>query len=151
MRPLTLGHFASMASLSALFFVSFMLTSFTSAQIACHYCGIEKLCPLPYDVKDILSDGSSSNKKFCNKACMKFDGVAEDSKRVLVRDCAPDDMDKNECEEEKEWFGATGTICYCNAENCNPAGRLRQSVGTVVAAALGLVAVALAAANWQIN
>ena len=90
--------------------------------------------------------GGSSNKKFCKKACMKFDGIAEDGKRVLVRDCAPNDMDKNECEEEKEWFGATGSICYCNAENCNPAApRLRQDSLLALLATLTATILAMAA------
>lgn len=149
MRPLTMAHLSTMTAYSALFFVMFMMSSFTSADIACHYCGIERLCPLPYDIKDILNeDGTtSSNKKYCKKACMKFDGVAEDGKRVLVRDCAPDDMDKNECEEEKEWFGATGSICYCNAENCNPATRVKTD-RTVMAVALVAGLVSLLAAYF---
>ena len=51
---------------------------------------------------------------------MKFDGYADaDSSRVVVRDCG--DTDTNVCKDGSTWFSASGTICTCNTEYCNPA------------------------------
>ena len=103
-------------------------TGEASAEIQCHYCGLEKLCPLPYTEKNIKSTVDDDdnqeirmNRKTCPKSCIKFDGFADDGKRVLVRDCSADNLDTNECKTDQEFFGAKGTLCYCNAENCNGA------------------------------
>ena len=81
-----------------------------SGVIDCHYCGIRKLCTLPYD-------DSFSEKISCAKSCMKFDGFAEDGKRVLVRSCGFEDT--NTCNKTIQWHGSKGEKCICNAENCN--------------------------------
>ena len=52
---------------------------------------------------------------------MKFDGNAEDGKRVLVRSCGKEDT--NICNKTTPWHGSIGEKCICNAENCNNAER----------------------------
>lgn len=83
-----------------------------SGDIECHYCGIRKLCTLPYEKE-------FSEKITCTKSCMKFDGNAEDGKRVLVRSCGVEDT--NVCNKTTNWHGSTGEKCICNAANCNGA------------------------------
>ena len=83
------------------------------ANIDCHYCGLRKLCPLPY--RD-----DEAEKVSCAKSCMKFDGYSEtDNKRVLIRSCGEEDV--NRCSKNSTWFGARGEMCLCNAANCNSA------------------------------
>ena len=83
-----------------------------SGEIECHSCGIRKLCSLPYNEE-------FAEKLTCKTACMKFDGNAEDGKRVLVRTCGLEDT--NACNKTTEWHGAKGETCICNAANCNKA------------------------------
>ena len=57
----------------------------------------------------------------CPKSCLKFDGYA-DGQRVIVRDCADSELD--ECSEEPQQYAntrATGTLCTCMGDKCNPA------------------------------
>ena len=99
-----------------------VLISQTSADIPCHYCGHQDLCPLPYiDKNRPESEDSVKLKKMCPKACLKFDGFAPDGKRVIIRDCAAEGKDTNECEDLQEYSGASGQMCVCNAANCNRA------------------------------
>ena len=64
--------------------------------------------------------GLSTYRVTCAKSCMKFDGYSEtDSKRVLIRSCGEQDI--NKCSKNSTWFGAKGEMCLCNAENCNTA------------------------------
>ena len=44
-----------------------VLTGFAEGKIECHYCGIRKLCTLPYDPK-------TAEFINCPVSCMKFDG-----------------------------------------------------------------------------
>ena len=92
-------------------------------KIDCHYCGIRKLCTLPYI-------DTSSEKITCDKSCMKFDGEAPDGKRVLVRSCGFEDT--NICNKTTEWNGSRGEKCICNAENCNTASTINFSVGRII-------------------
>lgn len=62
---------------------------------------------------------------------MKFDGYSEDDgKRVVVRDCTKDDQDINKCDDHQKYIGAIGTMCYCNADNCNGAERNVRLIST---------------------
>ena len=80
--------------------------------IPCHYCGIKGLCPLPYDAED-----EDNQYITCPNSCMKFDGY-NDNGRIIVRECSEKNL--NQCDEDQEYFGAKGTLCICNGENCNP-------------------------------
>ena len=108
-----------------------------SAEIECHSCGIRKLCSLPYnaDYAETIT---------CKKACMKFDGYAEDGKRVLVRTCGLEDT--NACNKTTEWHGSKGVTCICNAANCNIANSnyftLKQIFHNITISLL---------IGWQIN
>ena len=93
-----------------------------SGVIDCHYCGIRKLCTLPYD-------DSFSEKISCAKSCMKFDGFAEDGKRVLVRSCGFEDT--NICNKTTQWHGSKGEKCICNAENCNSSNSKYSNVSNI--------------------
>jgi hypothetical protein len=96
--------------------------------------------PLPYvDANRPETDETVVAKKTCAKSCLKFDGYAPDGKRVLIRDCGAPSIDKNECTEKVEFFGATGQMCYCNAGNCNGAKRTAASGTAVVAMATATV------------
>ena len=96
--------------LSAL--IVYLSINHVSGEIDCHYCGIRKLCTLPYDEE-------FAEKITCKKSCMKFDGNADDGKRVLVRSCGVEDT--NICNKTTNWHGSKGEKCICNAENCNSA------------------------------
>ena len=88
-----------------------------SGVIDCHYCGIRKLCTLPYD-------DSFSEKISCAKSCMKFDGKSlMDDRRVLVRTCGVEDI--NRCDKNVTYLGARGTFCVCNGINCNSGIQLK--------------------------
>ena len=95
----------------------------TFGKIDCHYCGIRKLCTLPYV-------DTSSEKISCDKSCMKFDGDAPDGKRVLVRSCGFEDT--NICNKTTEWNGSKGEKCICNAANCNSASTIDSSIGKII-------------------
>lgn len=130
--------------LGLLLFV-FLYEEVTSA-ISCHYCGPEKLCPLPYD-KDVTEADKRSS---CEKACIKFDGDSN-GKRVLVRDCAqPEHYDMmNTCKDDQEYHGAEGTLCVCNGPDCNSAHRgLYLSVAIVVASLSTLCLLGLHLGNF---
>ena len=43
------------------------------AKIDCHYCGIKKLCPLPYSKKE----QDKTERVHCETSCLKFDGYSE--------------------------------------------------------------------------
>lgn len=94
-----------------------------SGIIECHYCGIRKLCTLPYD-------DTFSEKISCEKSCMKFDGQAEDGKRVLVRSCGVEDT--NICNKTTTWHGSKGEKCICNAENCNGSTKIYANNGSFI-------------------
>ena len=94
-----------------------------SGIIECHYCGIRKLCSLPYD--DTLAEKIS-----CAKSCMKFDGQAEDGKRVLVRSCGVEDT--NICNKTTTWHGSKGEKCICNAANCNGATKTYETICSII-------------------
>ena len=105
------------------------------ATISCHYCGVRKLCPLPY--RDIEAETVS-----CAKSCMKFDGYSEtDNKRVLIRSCGEEDV--NRCSKNSTWFGARGEMCLCNAANCNsaPQNVSHHTVFTILSCILMLFAI----------
>ena len=115
----------------------------TAADIPCHYCGHQDLCPLPYiDKNRPESEDSVKLKKMCPKACLKFDGFAPDGKRVIIRDCAAEGKDTNECEDLQEYSGASGQMCVCNAANCNRAATgVSASTGIILlGSALAMVA-----------
>ena len=95
----------------------------TLGKIDCHYCGIRKLCTLPYV-------DTSSEKITCAQSCMKFDGEAPDGKRVLVRSCGFEDT--NICNKTTEWNGSRGEKCICNAENCNTANTINAHVLKII-------------------
>ena len=94
-----------------------------SGIIECHYCGIRKLCSLPYD-------DTFSEKISCAKSCMKFDGKAEDGKRVLVRSCGVEDT--NICNKTTTWHGSKGEKCICNAANCNGATKTNVNISNLI-------------------
>lgn len=102
--------------LPTLIIITLLLES-SHADIECHYCGLRKICPLPYKHK-----AEDNEKVYCKKSCMKFDGYSEvDNRRVLVRSCGEDDI--NSCSKNATWFGAKGVLCQCNAANCNSSMR----------------------------
>ena len=107
--------------LSALIFCNSVYQAL--GKIDCHYCGIRKLCTLPYV-------DTSSEKITCDKSCMKFDGEAPDGKRVLVRSCGFEDT--NICNKTTEWNGSRGEKCICNAENCNSSNTINARVGRII-------------------
>ena len=100
-------------------FIVFISVHESYGKIDCHYCGIRKLCTLPYV-------GTFSEKITCAKSCMKFDGEASDGKRVIVRSCGFEDT--NICNKTTEWNGSTGEKCICNAANCNNASKIYSSI-----------------------
>lgn len=83
--------------------------------IDCFYCGHKKLCELPF------RPVNESDRISCPKACLKFDGKNDVGKRVIVRTCAPDELQTNICVEDYTYNGAKGKVCQCNAANCNSA------------------------------
>ena len=101
-----------------------------SGIIECHYCGIRKLCTLPYD-------DTFSEKISCAKSCMKFDGQAEDGKRVLVRSCGVEDT--NICNKTTTWHGSKGEKCICNAANCNGVTKTYANIYHVIPTAAFLL------------
>lgn len=118
--------------------------SLAAADIDCYYCGLQGLCELPYDVDD---ENTHVQKIACPEACVKFDGTSdEDGKRVLYRGCDMPDLaleTNNICKENYEWFGATGSMCTCNAANCNKAtGQARPSVAFAAASVLAALTAA---------
>ena len=105
-------------------FVCLMGIQVVGANIQCHYCGENKLCPLPYNEK-------ITERVFCAKSCMKFDGNSlVDDKRVLVRSCG--DKDINQCDKNVTFLGARGTLCLCNGINCNSGISLTSNVAVMV-------------------
>lgn len=110
----------------ALLFICFIKLS--EAGLKCHYCGIEDLCPLPYDTID-------ANFITCPHSCLKFDGMA-DGKRVIIRDCAEPEVDG--CSTEPEKYANTraeGTLCTCMSDKCNDGSKLTIS-GVLLTAAI---------------
>lgn len=92
----------------------------SEAGLKCHYCGIKDLCPLPYDTID-------ANFITCPNSCLKFDGLA-DGKRVIIRDCATEEVDQ--CSEEPQKYANTraeGTLCTCMSDKCNGSTQLMFS------------------------
>lgn len=84
--------------------------------IPCQYCGSRMLCTLPFnpDYAEVVN---------CTIACMKFDGFSDsDGSRVVIRGCSSNNT--NTCEAGVELFGATGTRCSCNTQNCNQSTRV---------------------------
>ncbi len=141
------GVWSSPASPTVLLLVAVLsaVIQESAGVITCHYCGIEDLCPLPYnDVNRPVAAGAKVAKKLCAKACLKFDGHAPDGKRVVIRDCGGPNADTNKCTEDFEFFGAKGNMCYCNAGNCNGAERRAANVGVILAGAMAAAVVVAA-------
>ncbi len=69
----------------------------------------------------------------CRHSCFKFDGLASDGKRVVMRDCGY--FDANECvlNQNFEDGSAIGTICHCKEPDCNGATRT-TAAATVISA-----------------
>ena len=113
-----------------LLFMQFVVFKVVFGSIECHYCGFNNLCPLPYN-GDKLYDGvlgATENRRtdrvFCSKSCMKFDGKSlMDDRRVLVRTCGVEDI--NRCDKNVTYLGARGTFCVCNGINCNSGIQLK--------------------------
>ncbi|QQP57432.1 Uncharacterized protein FKW44_002426 [Caligus rogercresseyi] len=78
-----------------------------TGDISCHYCGLRTLCPTIQ----------------CKTACFKFDGRNPSGDRVVVRECS--DLDKNDCQDDAPWHGATGRACVCNGNMCNATEKLK--------------------------
>ena len=137
-----------------------------SASIDCFACGFRNKCPLPFKAPDDGDDDDEESeddewyepdenapaireglieKISCPDACVKFDGTNDDGDRVIMRGCVLEDyaLETNTCREEYEWFGAQGTICHCNAENCNGAGAVGGGVVVLLAGVVAAVAVML--------
>lgn len=95
----------------------------------CYYCGITDSCAMPYDE----SEGKFIN---CDKSCMKFDGLATDGKRVVVRNCGY--FTANECVEEAIFEDETtiGTICHCLEDTCNSGRKITINALSVYIALL---------------
>lgn len=89
--------------------------------LKCQYCGIRKLCPLPYNV-----DSKDNEQIDCPVSCFKFDGKNDKGDRVLVRECSS--VKTQGCKEDEKWNGATGTSCSCLAENCNSADKMGKGI-----------------------
>ena len=89
----------------------------------------------------------------CPKACLKFDGFAPDGKRVIIRDCAAEGQDTNECVDSQEYSGAEGQMCVCNAANCNGGARHggggRDASAAVVFLGAAVAAAVAAGANFR--
>jgi hypothetical protein len=121
MKVLLFGAFALLISVT-----------FVTASIDCHYCGLRKLCGLPYAEDE-------SERITCAKSCMKFDGYSEmDNKRVIVRGCG--EIDINKCEKNAAWFGAKGNLCLCNGFECNSSVKMAPNF---VAGGLAAIIVAI--------
>ena len=131
-------------------FALVVLVGLTAAEIPCHYCGHQDLCPLPYIDKNRPESADSVKlKKMCPKACLKFDGYAPDGKRVIIRDCAAEGKDTNECEDLQEYSGASGQMCVCNAANCNEAATTARVSGSVGAVLFGSALATVAYMRWR--
>lgn len=117
-------------------FAASTLISLTAADIDCYYCGYLELCELPYK-----ADSDDVDHITCPDSCMKFDGYAEDGKRVLARGCAPETLETNVCVPDFDYHGAKGEICQCNAAKCNGADGGMKARSWVNAALAALMAV----------
>ena len=137
------------------------------ASITCYTCGLRSLCPLPYEVAGPKEEGESSGdviqedvvvedngnsnaravieKISCHDACIKFDGYADDGKRVIVRGCDLEEMnlETNTCNDKYDWFGAKGKMCTCNASKCNSASTLNCCVLASVLPSIVIIMVLL--------
>lgn len=92
----------------------------TKKTITCQYCGIIDNCQLPYDKEE-------GKVIECDKSCMKFDGLAKDGKRIIVRDCGffltDECIDGHAFENED----TLGMLCHCTQPNCNLGAKMSAS------------------------
>lgn len=109
----TSGILATALALVTILAASDVGPFFVEGSIQCHYCGIRRLCQLPFDQE-------AAETITCDQSCMKFDGFADDGKRIIVRSCGHEDLN-TWCNASYDWNGSKGTYCLCNSANCNPA------------------------------
>ena len=92
--------------------------------LQCYYCGITDNCRIPYTTE---AENGAKNIT-CDKSCVKFDGIARDGKRVIVRNCGYFKAD--ECVEGAyfEDPDTIGTICHCLTDKCNHSDFLKLNI-----------------------
>ena len=77
----------------------------------------------------------------CEVSCFKFDGYANDGKRILMRDCGYFDTDECVSGQNFEDGTAVGTICHCKGHTCNGATTVITMGSFSFAAAAAAIAV----------
>ena len=97
------------------FLISAKAQEVQDGPLQCYYCGITDNCRIPYATEP----KNGAKNITCDKSCVKFDGIARDGKRVIVRNCGYFKAD--ECIEGAyfEDPDTIGTICHCLTDKCN--------------------------------
>jgi len=95
------------------------------SNLKCYYCGIKDNCQLPFDTEE-------GKLIECDKSCLKFDGLAKDGKRIVIRNCGY--FTTNECIEEASYEDkdTIGTICHCLDDQCNTALNLNAQMSSFI-------------------